>query len=132
MKVIIAGSRDLPIQVPDIEQVVKETGWNVTEVISGLSGNVDEMAVQYASHIGVPSTGFEANWKKHGKAAGPIRNQVMAEYGEALIALWDGESRGTDNMIKEATKRGLPVHVEWIWPEKEKSPRKSIVNREEG
>ena len=35
----------------------------------------------------------------------------MAEYGDALIAIWDGESRGTKNMIEEATKRKLQVFV---------------------
>jgi hypothetical protein len=38
----------------------------------------------------------------------------MAEYADALIAIWDGESRGTKNMIEEATKRGLRVHVKRI------------------
>jgi hypothetical protein len=38
----------------------------------------------------------------------------MAEYADALIAIWDGESRGTKNMIEEATKRGLRVYVKRI------------------
>lgn len=35
----------------------------------------------------------------------------MADYADALIAIWDGESRGTANMIEEAEKRGLKVFV---------------------
>jgi hypothetical protein len=38
----------------------------------------------------------------------------MAEYADALIAIWDGESRGTKNMIEEATKRNLSVYVKRI------------------
>jgi hypothetical protein len=54
---------------------------------------------------------FPADWKTHGKAAGPIRNRQMAKNAEALIALWDGNSRGTKNMIETATKLGLKVYV---------------------
>jgi len=35
----------------------------------------------------------------------------MAEYGEALLAIWDGQSKGTANMIRNAEKCGLVVHV---------------------
>ena len=42
----------------------------------------------------------------HDKAAGPIRNRQMAEYADYLIAFWDGESRGTRNMIETMKKLG--------------------------
>jgi hypothetical protein len=35
----------------------------------------------------------------------------MAENADALVAIWDGKSRGTANMIQEAEKRGLRVFV---------------------
>jgi len=35
----------------------------------------------------------------------------MAERADALIAFWDGESRGTSNMIEEAKSKGLAVRV---------------------
>ena len=54
---------------------------------------------------------FPANWKAHGRAAGPIRNAQMASVSHALIAFWDGKSRETKNMIDTATKRGLQVAV---------------------
>lgn len=34
-----------------------------------------------------------------------------ASVADALIAFWDGKSRGTKNMIDTATKRGLKVAV---------------------
>ena len=52
-----------------------------------------------------------ADWDKHGKAAGPIRNAEMAEVADALIAFWDGQSRGTANMISLAKSKGLSVAV---------------------
>lgn len=42
---------------------------------------------------------FEADWNKHGKAAGPIRNKEMVSESDGLIAFWDGKSRGTKNAI---------------------------------
>ena len=54
------------------------------------------------------------DWNKHGKAAGPIRNRQMAEYADCLIAVWDGKSRGTKNMIDEMNKLMKPVFLIWI------------------
>ena len=54
---------------------------------------------------------FPADWKRFKRAAGPIRNEEMAKSGDRLLALWDGESRGTMSMIRLALKHGLDVHV---------------------
>jgi hypothetical protein len=53
-----------------------------------------------------------ADWKTHGRAAGPIRNRAMAEYADALIAIYrKGKlTPGTRNMISEARKRGLKIY----------------------
>jgi hypothetical protein len=40
-----------------------------------------------------------------------VRNKEMAEYGDALIAFHDGQSKGTANMIKIAKEKGLKVRV---------------------
>lgn len=47
----------------------------------------------------------------YGNAAGFIRNQAMADYADALIAVWDNRSKGTADMIRKAIGRGLPVFV---------------------
>ena len=52
-----------------------------------------------------------AKWDKHGNSAGMIRNSQMADYADGLIALWDGESRGTKNMIETASKNGLCIFM---------------------
>jgi hypothetical protein len=51
------------------------------------------------------------DWESFGKAAGPIRNEEMADNAEALLAIWDGSSRGTISMIELARKKGLRVFV---------------------
>ena len=62
----------------------------------------------------MPVEGFPAEWDKYGRSAGPIRNGQMAKAAEALIALLAPGSRGTKNMIEQATKKGLKVFVQEI------------------
>jgi hypothetical protein len=110
MKTIIAGSRD-GVTILHIEQAMSSIDWPVTEVVSGCASGADVLGIYWAKMNRKPVTKFPADWLKHGKAAGPIRNRQMAEYADALVAVWDGESRGTRNMIDEAMKRELKVFV---------------------
>ena len=54
---------------------------------------------------------FPADWDKYGKAAGYKRNDEMARNADALIAFWDGKSRGTRHMIDLAKKYGLQTRI---------------------
>ena len=54
---------------------------------------------------------FIPQWDKYGKKAGYLRNVEMAENANALIAFWDGKSKGTKHMIDIATERNLPIRV---------------------
>lgn len=114
MKTIIAGSRNLVIPMNDLIAIVDAAGWPITEVVSGNSGNIDKLGEQLGKACKLPVTQFNACWQAYGASAGPRRNRQMAEYAEALIAVWDGKSRGTLNMIKEATKRKLRVYVHQV------------------
>lgn len=55
-------------------------------------------------------TKFPADWDKFGKAAGHIRNKQMAEEADALLLIWDGESKGSANMKKEMLFKNKPVY----------------------
>lgn len=113
MKTIIAGSRDCDSTM-EVLIAMSDAGINITEVVSGGCRGVDEIGERLARTRGIPTKVFPADWKAHGKAAGPIRNREMAQYADALIALWDGKSRGTKNMIDEAKKCCLKVHIHMI------------------
>lgn len=39
---------------------------------------------------------------------------IIEAPAEALLAIWDGKSRGTANMIAISKARGIPVHVHFI------------------
>lgn len=111
MKVIIAGSREINITVDAMSQIVRKSGWMIDEVVSGEARGVDRTAKQYAINYGIKYKPFPADWSKYGKAAGPIRNKEMAEYGDALIAIWDSKSRGTEDMIQQAIENNLKVYT---------------------
>jgi hypothetical protein len=129
MKVSIAGSRsiqhlDRAHAMAVLEEAIedaKELGITITEVVSGGAAGVDRLGEEWARKHKISVKRFPADWKKHGKAAGPIRNKAMAEYADALIAIWDGQSKGTWNMMEEAAARGLlvsmDVYVELAFPE---------------
>lgn len=109
MKTIIAGSRK-GIEYKDVLEAVAHSGIDVTEVVSGGAIGVDTMGEKWANENSIRIRRFLPDWEE-GLAAGIIRNKQMADYAAALIAVWDGESRGTKNMIEEATKRDLRVYV---------------------
>jgi hypothetical protein len=112
MKVIIAGSRTINSYAL-VANTIKESGFRITEVVSGTTRGVDQLGELWAVRQvpQVPIRRFPANWARYGRAAGRRRNEEMAKYAEALIAVWDGSSRGTTNMIQIAQKRGLGLFV---------------------
>lgn len=110
MKTIIAGSRTIT-DFATLTAAIRESGFEITEVVSGGARGADALGEKWADLIGVPVRRFPADWDTYGRSAGMIRNREMAEYGEALIALWDGKSKGTAHMIRLARKVGLQVFV---------------------
>lgn len=85
--------------------------FNIICKYCGVAKGVDLLGKQWAINNGVPVKMFPANWKLHGNKAGFIRNVEMANYANALIAIWDGESSGTKHMIGIAKKLKLRVFI---------------------
>lgn len=110
MKTIIAGSRTCLDYALLCDTVIKSR-FEITEVVSGKAPGADTLGEQWAVNNSIPIKEFPANWKKFGNKAGPLRNQEMADYAEALLALWDGKSHGTSDMIDRAIKRHLRVYI---------------------
>ena len=110
MKVIIAGSRTFTDGAA-LAMAISAANFSITQIVSGGAKGVDRLGENYANDNGLQIKRFAPDWKRFGRAAGPIRNRHMAEYADALIAMWDGQSRGTKSMISEARKNGLKVHV---------------------
>jgi hypothetical protein len=112
VRVIIAGGRDFadyPALCAACDLALSRQP--AVEVVSGTAKGADALGERYARERGHGLRQFPADWDTHGKAAGYRRNAEMAAYAEALIAFWDGKSRGTKHMIDLAHRAGLKVKV---------------------
>ena len=114
-RVIIAGTRDfsnyeLLMEKCDNILSTKRQDSNIV-ILSGTAKGADRLGERYARERGFLLRRFPADWDKDGNKAGPIRNAKMADNADALIAFWDGTSRGTAHMIMTAKEKGLATRV---------------------
>lgn len=114
MRTIIAGSRE----ITDYDLVLKaieESGYTITEVVSGGARGVDVLGEKWAEKAGIPVKQFLPKFDPENfrsKWLAPLeRNTEMANYAEALILVWDGKSTGSQDMFKKASKNKLKIHV---------------------
>ena len=113
MKLVISGSRS----IKDKEVVSKNIDYYVSTVepidhiVCGGAKGVDLSAVLWAMRYSVPYTVFLPNYNMYGKIAPLIRNEKMATYGDVLLAIWDGKSRGTKHIIECFERLHKPVIV---------------------
>jgi hypothetical protein len=89
---------------------------DITKIISGCASGADKLAEKYALENNILFEKFSAEWKKYQLAAGKIRNTVIAENCDILIAFWDGKSKGTLDTIKKAQKLNKIVKIIEIIP----------------
>lgn len=112
-KVIVAGGRDFsdfPLMCEYLDRMLVNIREQI-QVVSGGAKGADKLGEKYAKLKGYDLVIFPANWDKEGKSAGYIRNLQMAEYADALVAFWDGKSKGTANMINLAKQKNLRTKV---------------------
>jgi hypothetical protein len=123
-RVIVAGKRDAD---RDQARILLRRGFEhqglhpdeIEAVATGESGEVDKLGRLWAEYHGVHYQPFPAWWDTEGKAAGPLRNERMAKWaaekpGGTLVAVWDGKSKGTQDMILAAHRHGLTVEVQLL------------------
>lgn len=120
MKILICGGRDLSrvdtfnwLERNLYDELACATGCvsalKIEKVIHGGCRGADEGAGDWAKSEGIPVAVCKADWNKHGKAAGPIRNREMLRVHKPdyVVALPGG--RGTADMIAAAEGAGVPV-----------------------
>lgn len=112
-RVIIAGGRDFD-DFEFLERTMDNLLSNITddiEVVCGMARGADALGDLYASKKNYSVRYFPAEWEEYGKSAGYKRNEQMAQNADALVAFWDGKSRGTKHMIDIARRYNLKVRV---------------------
>src|SRR5262245_11253362 len=103
MRVAVVGSRDYP----DLEAVrayVRAQPAD-TVIISGGARGVDQVAVDTARRLQLAYEVYPADWTRYGKRAGFLRNITIVDNADAVVAFWDGVSRGTKHTIDYANER---------------------------
>lgn len=83
----------------------------IHRIVSGGARGADSLAERYAEDNDIPVFICVPDWKAHGNKAPLLRNQTIVNLADALIAFWDGESRGTKHTLNLARKRDIPVHI---------------------
>jgi predicted Rossmann-fold nucleotide-binding protein len=109
-RVLVCGGRDFnnPLTLVDtLFKIDKVEG--ITVVITGGATGADALAETWARATGKQFMVFKADWWKHGKAAGPIRNQQMLDEGRPELVIAFPGGRGTADMVRRARDAGLRV-----------------------
>lgn len=110
-RILVTGSRDWT----DRDIIRKVLSWLPpgSTVVHGAARGADTIAAEEAKALGLTVEAHPADWKRHGKAAGPIRNQKMIDAGpyDAVFAFPLPDSIGTRDCIERARKAGYEVAV---------------------
>ena len=124
-RLIVAGGRDFDNYAgleKSLDYLLKNINDEI-QIVCGMARGADCLGERYAKEHGYKVRYFQADWDMDGKSAGYKRNVQMAENADALVAFWDGQSRGTKHMIETAQRMGLDVRV--------KKYHRSILNAEQ-
>ena len=110
-KIAIIGSRSFN-DYDFLKNKLKEltiTGSDM--VVSGGARGADSLAERYAKENGLKTIVHLPNWDEYGKSAGFIRNKLIIDDADIVVAFWDGKSRGTKHSIDLAEKNNKSTFI---------------------
>lgn len=105
IRVCIAGTRTFN-DYSLLKTIITNAFFDISRlhIISGHAKGADELGERFANENNLLLDIYPADWRLYRNRAGAIRNAEMAQVSDCLVAFWDGESRGTKNMIKNMKK----------------------------
>jgi hypothetical protein len=109
-KVLVCGGRDYS-DAKSLNMVLDAAHYAnpIVMLIHGAARGADTLAEKWAEANGVTSNAYPADWKRDGKAAGPMRNQRMLDQCKPHIVIAFPGGKGTADMIRRAEAAGVPV-----------------------
>lgn len=111
MRVVVIGSRSLTMEVDGY--IPEET----TLIVSGGARGIDQAAERYAQRHGIPTLILKPDYERYGKRAPLVRDREVVQQADLVVALWDGQSRGTQYTLRYAQRLGIPIRIHHILPE---------------
>lgn len=106
----IIGGRDFS-DYQLVKSVLAKVKSEIITIVSGGAIGADTLGAQYANEFGIPLLLFVPEWDKYGKRAAFLRNAQIIDASQAVIAFWDGFSKGTAHSIELAKRNDIPVHI---------------------
>lgn len=136
-KIGVVGSRNFT-DTRLLKEILSD--YQPTVIISGGAKGADSIARQYAVDNKIEYVEYRPNWKHHGKSAGAIRNKIIVQDSDLIIAFWDSVSKGTKITIDYAREIDVPLHIVYFTPNspesiyqiKPKGILKSVTEGENG
>lgn len=121
MRIIVTGgrTRDSEDEYNRISDILIDVGdfwsrsWGLVIIQGGCPTGIDALARRFADEYYVPLESYPADWAKYGRAAGPKRNQLMADAGAGLCLAFPSRERsaGTWDMIRRAVAAGIETRI---------------------
>lgn len=109
MKAIICGGREYNNRSAVFDYLdAFNKQIKLTHVVTGGARGADALGADWAASRGVEQTVMRAEWLKHGRSAGLIRNIAMASTNPDLVIAFPG-GNGTKHMVLTAMKRQIHV-----------------------
>jgi hypothetical protein len=109
-KLAIIGSRSFN-DYKLLKEYLEPYREKISLVISGAAKGADIMGETWAKNNNIKTLIFPADWEKYGKRAGFIRNEDIIKNCDAVIAFWDGKSKGTFHSLSLAKKYNKPFKI---------------------
>lgn len=106
MKIAVVGSREI-YNISIGEHISPECD----ELISGGAKGVDTLVKKYAVENNIKITELMPKYNKYGRAAPIVRNKLIVDLSDEVVAFWNGKSRGTKWVIDYCKKTGKSCKV---------------------
>jgi len=121
MKIAVVGSREFK-DMDEARNIIYEM-FNPLErvthadLVSGGAKGIDQLAEDVVDGLNkdydntIKKIIYKPDWNKYGKSAGFIRNKLIINEADFVLAIWDGKSKGTKHSIDLAIKKGIPINI---------------------
>jgi predicted Rossmann fold nucleotide-binding protein DprA/Smf involved in DNA uptake len=110
--VAVIGSRSInqAFVFRALDEVIQKE--KIERIISGGAKGVDSHVREYCMQNNINFWEFLPEYAKFGRIAPHIRNKLIIDYADKVIAIWDGKSKGTKSVIERSKGKVVTILAE--------------------